>query len=84
VCPHFCGNSSVPIQTRFKTGTRYSFAERGHNWSHRQLPRIPVHGAAALSNREVLEERNRLRALAFCAVGVSISVDKEITAKCPN
>jgi hypothetical protein len=75
VCAHFCGDSAMPIRTRVKAGTRYSYLEQigGHpGWVHRPLPRIPVVGARGLANRELAAELDYERQLVFRAVQVSV------------
>src|SRR5690348_14669634 len=48
VCVHFYGESHMPVQTRLKAGTRYSYREQvatGHTWTHHRLPHAAVDAA---------------------------------------
>jgi hypothetical protein len=45
ICAHFYGESRIPLESRFKAGTRYSHNESvgDHRaWSHDRLPVLPL------------------------------------------
>jgi hypothetical protein len=82
VCAHFYGNSSIPIRTRLKTGTRYSYLEQighRHGWVHSRLPRIPVACGQGLTNYELTAEIDYERRLAFRAVQVSVRKPQQLS-----
>ncbi len=71
---HFYGESRMPIQSRLKAGTRYSYKEQvgdRHRWTHARLPSIPV--LEGLSCGEFASELERLRSEVFYAVALSVT-----------